>query len=933
MRTKARDFVLFMSARVYDIIVITETWLHDKIDSAEYFDKFYNVYRHDRCHTSSVKQKGGGVLIAVRADYKSELISLQHTDLIEQICIKLSFANNYAIFIFNSYIPPKSNFSIYRYHLENIQKIIDDIDVNHFVLIFGDFNLPNITWKLEDNILLPFDITDDIDEYVTGFFLSNDFKQFNSHKNDIGKTLDLIFSNDLLKASCNLSANPVSINTVHHKALDFIFEFFSYEKELLVQTFKYNFNKADFDGLNNYLEKVDWSSGPTSNDPEVMYVFICDHFDKAISLYVPEFEPRWGNKPPWFNSRLCNMRNTKNKAYKKFRLSGSENDKAQFVLARQEFNFFRNFLYRQYIFNIENKIKSDSAAFWHYLNSKRDNNNIPSRLHYNSMISENAVESCDLFSKFFQSTFVKPSSTTSNTQHSCSPIREISFNITMDDVVVAINSLKNETVCSVGAYPSLFFKKCLTNVVTSITMLFNSCLENGRFLDCWKHCSIVPIFKSGDRSQVTNYRPIVKQSTFAKIFDIIIKDKLFERVEHLISPCQHGFVPGRSTATNLILKTNNIIKAMEQGSQCDVIYTDFAKAFDTVDHNFLLDKLKNIGLSSNLLTFFKHFLLNRKLRVQIKNACSSYSINAYSGIPQGTHIGPLLFIIFINEVPLIVNFSKCLMFADDLKLIARISNLDDCLKLQSDLTNLAKWCSENGININISKCCVSSYTYNSTKFVFSYSISDTPLKRATEVTDLGVTFDEKLRFSAHIDRVVSKAYCLLGFIRRNSKDFRDAYTLKSLYVSLVRSTLEYCSIIWSPYYSIHSNRIERIQKIFTKTALRLNWHSELPSYESRRKLLGLQALSDRRTCFFITFAYNVISGKIKSPEICDFFTFYRPPRDLRNNRNFTEVVHRTNYAENEPIARCLHLCNSFTPPLNFNVNCDIFKLNLFKYYN
>lgn len=226
MRTKARDFVLFMSAREYDIIIITETWLNDKINSEEYFDNYYTVYRHDRCCTISEKNKGGGILVAVRADFKSEFVSLSFTNIVEQLCVKLTFANNYTIFIVTSYIPPCSDFETYRYHLDNIQYLLDGLDLNQYVLVFGDFNLPNINWNFEDNILLPYNIINDIDEYVTGFFLLNSLNQYNSFRNDIGRILDLIFSNDFIKVSCNLAGSPVSQNSVHHKALDFNFEFF-----------------------------------------------------------------------------------------------------------------------------------------------------------------------------------------------------------------------------------------------------------------------------------------------------------------------------------------------------------------------------------------------------------------------------------------------------------------------------------------------------------------------------------------------------------------------------------------------------------------------------------------------------------------------------------------------------------------------------------
>lgn len=221
-----------------------------------------------------------------------------------------------------------------------------------------------------------------------------------------------------------------------------------------------------------------------------------------------------------------------------------------------------------------------------------------------------------------------------------------------------------------------------------ITRIFNSCLSSGVFIDAWKVCSITPIYKSGDRNDIRNYRPIVKQSTLAKLFDSIIHSKLYLHVCSIISNCQHGFMPGRSTCSNLLLVTNDIVKAFNCQSQLDVIYTDFSKAFDKVDHVVLLHKLKLYGITGELLKFFASFLSGRKLFVKMGSVSSNTSVNAWSGIPQGTHCGPLLFLLFINDLPSHFKFTKCLMFADDVKLLLQVDSLSDCRKLQADLSIL-----------------------------------------------------------------------------------------------------------------------------------------------------------------------------------------------------------------------------------------------------
>lgn len=227
---------------------------------------------------------------------------------------------------------------------------------------------------------------------------------------------------------------------------------------------------------------------------------------------------------------------------------------------------------------------------------------------------------------------------------------------------------------------------------------------------------------------------------------------------------------------------------------------------------------------------------------------------------------------------------------------------------------------------------MSRHCYN--PILYNYYINQVLLERVQEVKDLGVIFDSKLEFHNHINYMTSKAYAMLGFIKRNTVDFNDPVALKSLYVSFVRSNLEYCSLIWSPFYENHSNRIEKIQKLFTKYAFRkINWSDDVHSYDSKRKFLGLQSLRDRRSSFAILFIFKILSNNIDCDALAELVNLHTPPRELRHERLFYEDFHRTNYGNNEPITRSLKLCNSFSPFLNFNLDLNKFKLSLFKVFN
>lgn len=226
------------------------------------------------------------------------------------------------------------------------------------------------------------------------------------------------------------------------------------------------------------------------------------------------------------------------------------------------------------------------------------------------------------------------------------------------------------------------------------------------------------------------------------------------------------------------------------GGQVDTVYTDFTKAFDKVDHDTLLVKLKAFGLTADLICWFSTYLRNRSQVVVIGGSTSS-DFTPTSGVPQGSILSPLLFIIFING--LLQVLTSCSGFADDLKLYRSISSEYDCELLQNDLAKVVQWCRDNNMSLNAGKCAVMSITHSHQKVVYPYEVNGVTLKRVSSKKDQGVIIDEKLSFNEHIDDATRKAYRLLGFIFRCGKYFSSQLSMRLLYTSLVRNRIEYCS--------------------------------------------------------------------------------------------------------------------------------------------
>lgn len=417
----------------------------------------------------------------------------------------------------------------------------------------------------------------------------------------------------------------------------------------------------------------------------------------------------------------------------------------------------------------------------------------------------------------------------------------------------------------------------------------------------------------------------------AKVLEGLLHDLVYPVVQPAISKFQHGFVKKRSTISNLMAFTSTATNTIEKRHQVDTIYVDFSKAFDKVPHDLAVAKLSRLGLPSWIVTWIDSYLSSRKAFVKIRNTRSDV-FDIPSGVPQGSLLGPLIFILFINDV--CDHLCSCkLLYADDLKIYRIVKSVLDCCALQSDIDRLTSWCRMNGMQTNPSKCKVITYTRKHEPIRFEYSMDSAMLQRVYSIKDLGITLDSKLKFNEHISKTIAKANSMLGFLRRNTADFDDIYALKALYCSLVRSGLEYGVQIWAPYRGVHELRIENVQKRFVRFALRrLPWIDarNLPPYEHRCALIGLQTLTERQTFLRRMFIFDMLTNRIDCSCLLQRISFRAPNRQLRVASLLWIPGHRTDYGRNNPLDRSCELFNAVYDEFDFNVSRIEFK-NRIKY--
>ena len=404
-------------------------------------------------------------------------------------------------------------------------------------------------------------------------------------------------------------------------------------------------------------------------------------------------------------------------------------------------------------------------------------------------------------------------------------------------------------------------------VADPLARIFQESYSQGVLPADWKKANIVPIFKKGSKSDANNYRPVSLTSVPCKIMESVIKEAILSYIEsnNLITEHQHGFVSGRSCLTNLLEVLEAWTRILDSGYGVDVIYLDYKKAFDTVPHGRLLQKLVTFGIHESTLQWIKSFLEDRQMRVTVKGSYSHW-VEVISGVPQGSVLGPLLFLIYVNDLPLWIK-TNIKMFADDTKLWNIIRHESDSRDLQEDLDRLREWSNNWLLDFNIEKCKVMHVGH---KLTTSYSIprTDGALCRLAEVDeekDLGVILTKDLKAGRQCREAARKAMNVLRTIKRHFTRL-DKTTFLILYKSYVRPLLEFSIQAWSPSLRKDINCLEQVQRRATKLVVGL----KRLEYADRLHELGLTTLEKRRLRGDLIETFKIVTGRDKV-KMEDFF--------------------------------------------------------------
>ena len=389
---------------------------------------------------------------------------------------------------------------------------------------------------------------------------------------------------------------------------------------------------------------------------------------------------------------------------------------------------------------------------------------------------------------------------------------------TMDNIHVGVNGvckllkgLNVHKATGPDAIPTRFLHDFAAELAPIMTKLFQLSLDTRKIPDDWREASIVPVFKKGERQLASNYRPVSLTSVSCKLLEHIVHSQIMDHYDsrHLLSDQQHGFRSRRSCESQLLITVDSLAKSLDYGEQVDVILLDFSKAFDKVPHQRLLHKLDFYGVRGNTWNWVKDFLAKRTQQVTLEGQ-SSTRADVISGVPQGTVMGPLLFLTFINDLPEYTK-SDVRLFADDCLLYRKVNSLADARQLQQDLSSLEYWEKQWQMEFHPQKCTVIHVTRKQRPIEHKYLLHGHTLEAVQSGKYLGVTLHNKLNWTEHICNIRAKSSKTLGFLRRNLQGCRPDVKATA-YSTMVRPTLEYAATVWDPYHQSHIQSLKSVQR-------------------------------------------------------------------------------------------------------------------------
>ena len=802
---KREELVAICEKSNPDIIIGCETWLGSDVkDSELLIDDRYDLYRRERGQIRS----HGGVLMAVRKDIRSEIIQKGKNN--ESIFVKIGTKGEEEIFG-AVYRPPNSSWLTNESLVKDVYHIKKTFKKRR-ITIAGDFNLPDIDWQ--NYSIKGHQYEKRINELYLNCFSELGLEQTNKSPTRLKSVLEIYLTNNPDRV---LKSEMVPGLGDHESALQTTYQTHLPRSKPPKRNI-YLWKKADEENILKNCKQFNvffLNNHSVTDDVNQLWKCVKINLKTVIKDNVPTKTTTTNFTKPWITTEVKRLIRKKQKWYKKMKSCKSETVKEKYLKIKKECQQKCRTAHSNFINELASEDQFNKKRFFTYIKGKQNgtSNGVSELKDKLGKIYQDPKVKATILNDQFCSVFSDPSKEPAKIYESKRIPTMRNIKVSIKGVEKLLANINPNKATGPDEIPGKLLKLGAKELAPSLSVLFQASLDQGKVPDDWKTANIVPLFKKGDKTCPENYRPVSLTSITCKLLEHIVHSTIMDHFEtnQILTEIQHGFRQKRSCETQILTTCRDFIQNIEKNSQTDAILLDFSKAFDKVHHASLLNKLKLYGIRKNTFQWIQSFLSERTQKVLVDGTESSLG-SVKSGVPQGTVLGPLLFLVYINDMPNgLSEGTKLRLFADDSLLYREIRTERDSKILQKDLNRLQKWEKDWQMEFHPQKCQVLRITNKPKPITADYFIHDDRLEIKDHTKYLGITLDNKMTWTAHINNTCTKANKALGFIKRHLSSCPPKVK-QQCYESYVRPIIEYGSTVWDPHQIGEIKKLEKIQR-------------------------------------------------------------------------------------------------------------------------